>query len=170
MHSSSDLRVVAPSGLAEPILAALRLARLPGSTLTPRQALHSPGACLGARLVVWGFHPGAHPPLEAEAFAGGICGLYAHAGADRAELGPITSAGSGPCPRCLDGSVAEVDAGADRALTAWLAAWVALECDAIMRAGSSELLGASWRWSRSEPGLTLVRWARNSQCPTAGCA
>ncbi|WP_152024753.1 hypothetical protein [Tessaracoccus flavescens] len=135
--------------------------------LTPAQALRSPGAGIGADVTVLAFEPGTQPVLEAEAFAG--AGLYARWDSRRGEIGPVLGAGSGPCPRCLAGSTTQATGGDAPLLGAWVGAWTALQCLSMGASMHSELIGVSWRWHLSHPGLELALWPRQGDCPVSGC-
>jgi len=169
MGTGSDLCVIAHPRRATPIAAALTSAGLLSRGLTPRQAHDAPGSILGAEIIVWGFSPGTHPTLEAEAYTGGTIGLYAQWDDESAEVGPVCAPGRGPCTACLRRTRWSPRGGLNALLGSWAAAWVALHCDALLRTGSTELVGASWVWDLSHPGLALRRWPRRSCCTVPGC-
>nr|WP_139280288.1 hypothetical protein [Tessaracoccus bendigoensis] len=169
MHSGADVRVVGAQHRTTVVARALATGGLHCRCLTPGEATRRPGSILGAHIIVWAFPPGSHPTIEAEGYASGAIGCYAHWGSESAEVGPITVEGAGPCPACLHASPAEPGDHTDPLLGMWAAALAALQCDALLRTGRSELIGASWRWRLGAPGLALARWPGRCDCRAVEC-
>lgn len=144
-------------------------AGLSASQLTLREAALSPSALVGACLALFAVRPGTAPALEAQAYLLDHGCLYVTWGRDSAIVGPHATRGLGPCPQCLASAHASLTHGASAALGSWAAAWAALQSVGIVHHAVSELVGASWRWQLSQPGLTLEAWPRSPACRTPGC-
>lgn len=169
MHTGVDLRVVGAGHRTHTIARALANGGLHSRTLSARQALQPPGAMVGAHIVVWCFPPWSHPMPEAEAYASGSIGLYAYWDDGSARIGPVTLLGTGPCPRCLAARASASLRGSHPMLGSWVAAWVALQCEALLRTETTELVGASWGWSFEAPNLALLTHRRDPACVLPGC-
>ncbi|NHB85919.1 hypothetical protein G7085_18970 [Tessaracoccus sp. HDW20] len=169
MGTGADLCVIGHPRRVSRIAEALSAAGLLSRGLTPREAHDAPGSVLGAEIIVWAFSPGTHPTLEAEGYAGGAIGLYAHWDDESAEVGPVCVPGRGPCAACLRRTTPPRRGGLNPLLGSWTAAWAALHCDALLRTGSTELVGASWAWRLTRPGLTLRGWPRLPGCIVPDC-
>ncbi len=169
METGRELCVVGRTERATAIGLALASVGLPWRAVSPEVALGRPGVVVGSPALIWAFPPGRHPTLETQGYASGTCAVYAHWSGTVAEVGPVLVRGSGPCVACLFASAASNGRGGHPALRSWVAAWAALQCEALLRTGSSELIGASWRWRLNRPGLDLVRWRALPGCGARDC-
>lgn len=153
-----------------PLAIALRQAQLHAVPTTPETALRSPGTMLGAALTVFVGPPGAHPMLETELYEAGQGALHVAWDTRAAQVGPFVAPGHGPCPACLghDHAPQLHTGGAHRALVGWAGSLAALQAHAIVR-GSTDLVGVSWTWRLSAPGLGVVGWRKRAGCRAAGC-
>jgi len=153
-----------------PLAIALRQAQLHAVPTTPDTALRSPGTMLGAALTVFVGPPGAHPMLETELYEAGQGALHVAWDTRAAQVGPFVAPGHGPCPACLghDHAPQPQTGGAHRALVGWAGSLAALQAHAIVR-GSTDLVGVSWTWRLSAPGLGVVGWRKRAGCRAAGC-
>lgn len=161
--------VLGPPAPAGQLTAALGALGLAARALTPDRALRSAGSLLGVDLAVLAAPPARHPMLEAEAHAAAVGVLHVWWDGGQAEVGPFTRHGFGPCPACLAGSTTPAGSGGSAGLAAWACALTALEAAAFLRLGTTELIGASWRWRLQAPGLALALWPTRRNCPTPGC-
>lgn len=170
MHSEVGLCVVGPEQRTTALVRALLDVGLHSRCLTGAQAHRGVGSLLGAQLIVWASPPGSTPDPEAEGYASGAVGLYCHWGSNAAVVGPVVAKGAGPCPRCLRSPDTDSTVGDNPLLGAWAVAMAALQCEALLRVGSSELVGASWSWRLDAPGLTLLARRRRVGCLVRGCS
>ncbi|MDO5677513.1 MAG: hypothetical protein Q4G35_08420 [Propionibacteriaceae bacterium] len=153
-----------------PIAAGLQRAGLFTKTITPRAAHGSPGSTSAASLAVLTWPPGRHPVVESEIYGAETGALHVWWHAKGAAIGPYVRPGFGPCPACLTSVPRSLtERGTSRHVTAWAAAWVALQAMAVVEHGSTDLMGTSWTWHTDNPGLSLMSWPWRTACRTRGC-
>lgn len=134
---------------------------------SPAEAESDAGFPVGAQVVVFETAPGTAPLLESEAYQEATV-MYAHVDGAVGTVGPVTAAGSAPCPTCL-ASVASDDAPED-VVTGWVASSVVMELETLHRLGVGTLFGTSLTWSLlDEPGLSSASHHRRDGCTTSGC-
>lgn len=167
MHTL-QVAVVGAAVDTRPLAMALRRTQLHAVASTAESALSSPGTTLGASLTVFVGPPGTHPTLEAEVYEAGQGALHVAWDAHAAQVGPFVARRHGPCPTCLGRAPAPAPGGGHRALVSWASALAALQAHAIVR-GSTDLVGVSWVWRLSAPGLGVVAWRKLPRCRADGC-
>lgn len=165
----TDVTILGGPALARPLAASLRRSKLRVKVSGPGVARRTPGTLIGTSLVVFGWAPGTWPELEASAYAADIPALHAWWTADRAEVGPLVVRGLGPCPVCLAGRAPEPSASPAGALADWVIASAALELQAALLNGVTDLAGASLTWLKERPGLSVTSWQRRYTCTAAEC-
>ena len=146
--------------------------RRSGLTVAPvllEEARRTPGSWLGAGLVVCTWPAGGQPEIENELFTQATGALHASWDTLSAEVGPFVAPGLGPCPGCLAVSSPSPGEGCSAALGAWVATTITLHALGILDERRSDLVGASWLWRRTEPGLQLIERRSRPGCPVPGC-
>ncbi|HMR49456.1 MAG TPA: hypothetical protein PKE40_09520 [Arachnia sp.] len=132
----------------------------------------APGLALpddgGLAIALW--PPTTQPVADEILFSTGVPVLHAWWDGQFAEVGPFLARGASCCPRCHRISLThEPSSGDDPALASWTLSWAGLAAIAYQRDGTSELIGASWRWEFGDPGLISAGWGLTGNCGAPGC-
>lgn len=108
--------------------------------------------------------------IESEIYGAETGALHVWWHAKGAAVGPFVRPGFGPCPACLASAERRhPERGTLPHITAWAAAWTALQATAIVEHGATELMGSSWTWHTDNPGLSLLTWPWRATCRAGGC-
>lgn len=168
--STPVLTVLGSPTRTAPIAAGLQRAGLFTRTVTPKAAHRSPGTTSASALAILTWPPGRHPVLESEIYGAETGALHVWWHARGAAVGPYVAPGFGPCPACLSSAErTPSERGGLTELTAWASAWTALQALALLRHGTTDLMGSTWMWNIDEPGLSLFTWPWRADCRTRGC-
>lgn len=146
---------------------ALTKAHVHAQRLNTQEASNDLGFAVGAELVVFGFAPGTHRLIEAQAFHTSAT-LYFWADQHTGNVGPLLFANATPCSACLPHATV-TNSSDSVVLLNWAAAGVAIEIDALHHNRKPILLGTTLHWDRKVGTIGTRPLRGRVGCKTTGC-